>query len=60
MVGRVTPEANAGTVDVSTSSNENDGAIINVTYQLTGLSSAGHADLERSFIMSAFADMMKE
>ena len=57
---RVTPEANTGTVDVSIISNGDGGASVNVAYQLTGLSPAGNADLEKSFSESAYADMMEE
>ena len=57
---RVTPEANTGTVDVSISSNGSGGASVNVAYQLTGLSPAGNADLERSYSESAYAGMMEE
>ena len=57
---RVTPGANTGTVDVSITSNGNGGSTVNVTYQLTGLSPAGNADLEDSFSESSYAEMMEE
>jgi len=57
---RVTPEANTGTVDVSITSSGNGGAIVNVAYQLTGLSPGGNSDLEESFSESGYAEMMEE
>ena len=57
---RVTPGANTGTVDVTIASNGSSGAIINVAYQLTGLSPAGNADLEESYSESNYAEMMEE
>jgi len=57
---RVTPGANTGTVDVSISSNGNGGSTVSVAYQLTGLSSAGNANLEESFSDSNYAEMMEE
>ncbi len=40
--------------------NGNDGATVNVAYQLTGLSLAGNADLQESFSESKYAEMMEE
>jgi len=57
---RVTPGANTGTVDVSITENGKGGATVNVVYQLTGLSSAGNADLEDSFSEPKYAEMMEE
>lgn len=57
---RVTPGANTGTVDISIVSNGNRGATVNVTYQLTGLSPAGNADLESSFSESNYSEMMED
>jgi hypothetical protein len=57
---RVTPEANTGTVDVSITANGDGGSTINVSYQLTGLSPAGNADLEDAFSEAAYAEMMRE
>lgn len=57
---RVTPETNTGTVDVSITSNGDGGATVNVTYQLTGLSPAGNADLQESFSEPNYAEMMEE
>jgi len=57
---RVTPGANTGTVDVSITSNGNGGSIVNVAYQLTGLSPTGNADLKDSFSESKYAEMMEE
>ena len=56
---RVTPGADIGTVDVSIASNANGGSTVNVTYQLTGLSSAGNANLEKSYSESEYAEMME-
>jgi len=57
---RVTPDANTGTVDVSITSNGSGGAIVNVAYQLTGLSQTGNSDLEGSFSETQYAEMMQE
>jgi hypothetical protein len=57
---RVTPGANIGTVDVTIASNGNNGSTISVAYQLTGLSSAGNEDLEKSFSESGYVEMMQE
>ena len=55
-----TPNANTGTVDVSVSSNGAGGAIVNVTYQLTGLSNAGNEAIGELLSESAYAEMMEE
>lgn len=57
---RVTPGKNAGTVDVRVAPNESGGSRVSVTYQLTGLSPAGNADLETSFSETAYSEMMKD
>lgn len=57
---RVTPEADSGTVDVSVSSNGSDGATVNVTYQLTGLSEAGNENLARLLGEVEYAGMMED
>lgn len=56
---RVRPEADAGTVDVRVEPNGSGGTTVNVTYQLTGLSTAGNSDLEKSFSESSYSDMME-
>lgn len=55
---RVTPAANAGTVDVQVMSNESDGSTINVTYKLTGLSEAGNKNVEEMLSEPEYAEMM--
>lgn len=57
---RVTPGVSTGTVDVHIAPNGHGGAIVNVAYQLTGLSPAGNADLQESFSRSRYAAMMEE
>ena len=57
---RVTPGMNTGTVDVSISPGESGGTTVSVRYQLTGLSTAGNADLEESFSEASYAAMMEE
>lgn len=57
---RVTPDANTGTVDVSITPNRDGRAVVNVAYQLTGLSPEGNADLRDSFSEARYADMMRE
>ena len=57
---RVTPDANSGTVDVSITSNGEGGSIVNVTYQLTGLSDAGNEAVAELLSESAYEEMMEE
>ena len=57
---RVTPDADAGTVDVSITSNGKGGATVNVAYQLTALSAAGNEKLKESFSEPNYAKMMKD
>jgi hypothetical protein len=56
---RVTPGADAGTVDVSLKPNGTGGSIVQVTYQLTALSEAGNEHLSESFTESRYAEMME-
>lgn len=57
---RVTPESDMGTVQVTVSPNGNGGSMINVSYQLTGLTSAGNQNLRESFDKSDYAAMMRK
>ena len=57
---RTTPGADIGTVDVSMTSNGNDGSIVQVTYQLTGLSESGNKSIEQKLSESEYAKMMQE
>lgn len=57
---RVTPEANAGTVDIAVTANGKGGSTINVTYQLTGLSEAGNKDIESLLNEAAYKNMMQD
>jgi hypothetical protein len=57
---RTSPDRNTGTVDVSITSNGDGGAVVNVAYQVTGLSPAGSKEIEDSFSESNYAAMMEE
>jgi hypothetical protein len=56
---RVTPGADAGTVDVSLKPSGAGGSKVRVTYQLTALSEAGNQHLSESFSELKYAEMMK-
>lgn len=55
---RVTPGADAGTVDVSLAPNGKGGSTVHVTYQLTALSEAGNEHLSKAFTEPKYAEMM--
>ena len=55
---RVTPGANAGTVDVRVAPNGDGGSKIEVTYTLTGLSDAGNENVETMLGETEYAEMM--
>ena len=57
---RVTPEVDAGTVDVSLVSNGKGGSVVTVSYELTALSPAGNEKLQSSFSETHYAQMMKD
>ena len=57
---RVTPGTSTGTVDVSVTSNGDGGSIVNVTYQLTGLSDDGNEAVAELLNEPAYAEMMEE
>ena len=56
---RVTPGADAGTVDVSLKPNGTGGSTVHVTYQLTALSEAGNEHLSKSFTEPKYAEMLE-
>lgn len=57
---RVTPGVDMGTVDVTLADNLKGGSIVEVTYQLTGLSEAGNNTLRKHYSKNNYAIMMKE
>lgn len=57
---RVTPDLNTGTVDVSVKPNGTGGSVVNVTYQLTGLSPIGNEKLQEAFSEPKYAQMMED
>ena len=57
---RVTPEADAGTVDVSVTPNDEGSSTVHVTYQLTGLSNTGNDGLVESLGEAEYAEMMQD
>jgi len=57
---RTTPDADSGSVDVSVTSNDKGGSIVNVTYQLTGLSEAGNNGVQELLDEANYAAMMEE
>ena len=56
---RVAPNTRAGTVDVKVRSDGADGSIVDVAYELTGLSDAGNKKLE-GFTEQAYAQWNTE
>ena len=60
LYARVTPEIDAGTVEVTIVPNGRGGSIVNVTYQLTALSATGAEKLQASFSENNYARMMED
>lgn len=57
---RVTPESDAGTVDVRVSPNDSGGSTIGVSYRLTGLTPAGSEKLLTSYSAPNYAAMLQK
>ena len=57
---RTTPGVDTGTVDVMVTSNNTGGSKVTVTYQVTGLSDRGNANVESFLDKGKYARMMKD
>ncbi len=57
---RVSPQQHSGTVEVEVAPNCSGGSIVGITYQLTGLTRAGNAEVAKMLRKDRYARMMED